>query len=91
MPPGNRFELYFELSRPTDLRIDGGLEGAPEEGSSQDERLDLTALKRRWRWTAEGGAMKISVWWQGGLVTASRAPKPDPELVEQLRNLGYLD
>ena len=91
VPPGKRFELYFELSRATEMRIDGGLEGGLDGRESLDKTIDLTALTKRWRWTAEEGAMRIDVWWQGGLATASEAATPEPELVKQLRDLGYLD
>ena len=82
-------------SKPNRMRLDGKLAGRPV----LDEELDLTTLVEAWRWRsaeneagdAGSGGMEITVWWQGGLATASQAAEPNPELVEQLRDLGYLD
>ncbi len=98
LPPGGRFDLFFHAPGARHLTVTGSVDGGPP----LNDTLDLAALEQTWRrvWDsaawhdrqeAATGGLEIALWWQGGLETEDGAPEqPDPELVDRLRDLGYL-
>lgn len=98
VPPGKSYTLWFEGDTGRHARIKGTLEGE-EKGFDVELRLDeLTGVEvvervgERWQ-ERSGGAPPTIGWsaaWQGRSVAPTESYEPEPELLRQLRALGYV-
>ena len=98
LPPGESFSLFFQGSRSAPVHLTGAL----GRGEELRLRFDPAVPTEPWQrvWDGSGWhrtsvpterAMRIAARWQGDASAPASPLEPDPQLLEQLKALGYID